>query len=169
VIPPDHPDSPRVLALNQAFDVFRLFRCIIPVHYYTMIYGYARDSTDGENVDIQVRRLRMAGARVVFHDDTWADSTTPHGRFMLTIIVGLVEFERELIRVRASEGRSRAKVRGVKLGRRPKAHQPAEVRGDRPPRRRRSHSRHRSQLQCQSQHDFEALTRRCLTVMAPRV
>jgi DNA invertase Pin-like site-specific DNA recombinase len=39
---------------------------------------------------------------------------------MLTVLGGLAEFERELIRVRTSEGRSRAKARGVKLGRTPK-------------------------------------------------
>jgi DNA invertase Pin-like site-specific DNA recombinase len=52
--------------------------------------------------------------------DTWADTTTPHGRLMLTVLGGLAEFERELIRSRTSEGRTRAKARGVKLGRKPK-------------------------------------------------
>ena len=52
--------------------------------------------------------------------DPWADSTTPHGRLMLTVLGGLAEFERELIRARTSEGRSRAKARGVKFGRKPK-------------------------------------------------
>jgi DNA invertase Pin-like site-specific DNA recombinase len=52
--------------------------------------------------------------------DTWADTTTPHGRLMLTVLGGLAEFERVLIRVRTGEGRARAKARGVKLGRRPK-------------------------------------------------
>ena len=52
--------------------------------------------------------------------DTWADTTTPHGRLMLTVLGGLAEFERELIRARTSEGRARAKARGVKLGRQPK-------------------------------------------------
>jgi DNA invertase Pin-like site-specific DNA recombinase len=49
--------------------------------------------------------------------DTWADSTTPHGRLMLTVLAGLAEFERELIRSRTDEGRKRAKARGVKFGR----------------------------------------------------
>src|ERR1700761_5744365 len=48
--------------------------------------------------------------------DTWADTTTAHGRLMLTVLAGLAEFERELIRARTSEGRSRAKARGVKFG-----------------------------------------------------
>jgi DNA invertase Pin-like site-specific DNA recombinase len=52
--------------------------------------------------------------------DAWADSTTAHGRLMLTVLGGLAEFERDLIRTRTSEGRERAKARGVKLGRKPK-------------------------------------------------
>jgi len=49
--------------------------------------------------------------------DAWADTTTPHGRLMLTVLGGLAEFERELIRARTGEGRKRAKARGVKFGR----------------------------------------------------
>src|SRR5258705_1817989 len=49
--------------------------------------------------------------------DTWADTTTAHGRLMLTVLGGLAEFERELIRTRTGEGRKRAKARGVILGR----------------------------------------------------
>ncbi|CAK0743484.1 hypothetical protein CCP3SC15_1260007 [Gammaproteobacteria bacterium] len=51
--------------------------------------------------------------------DVWADTTTAHGRLMLTILGGLAEFERELIRSRTSEGRQRAKARGVRMGRPP--------------------------------------------------
>jgi Resolvase, N terminal domain/Helix-turn-helix domain len=36
---------------------------------------------------------------------------------MFTVLAGFAEFERELIRARTSEGRQRAKARGVKLGR----------------------------------------------------
>jgi len=61
--------------------------------------------------------------------DTWADTTTPHGRLMLTVLGGLAEFERELIRARTGEGRKLAKARGVKMGRKPKltAHQQREA------------------------------------------
>jgi DNA invertase Pin-like site-specific DNA recombinase len=51
--------------------------------------------------------------------DTWADTTTPHGRLMLTVLGGLAEFERELIKARTGEGRTRAKARGVRFGRPP--------------------------------------------------
>lgn len=62
--------------------------------------------------------------------DTWADTTTPHGRLMVTVLGGLAEFERSLIVARTSEGRARAKARGVKLGRKPKMtpHQQQEAR-----------------------------------------
>jgi DNA invertase Pin-like site-specific DNA recombinase len=36
---------------------------------------------------------------------------------MLTVLGGLAEFERELIRARTGEGRLRAQARGVKMGR----------------------------------------------------
>ena len=61
---------------------------------------------------------RKAGFRSL--GDTWADTTTPHGRLMLAVLGGLAEFERDLIRARTSEGRKRAVARGVKLGRPPK-------------------------------------------------
>jgi DNA invertase Pin-like site-specific DNA recombinase len=61
--------------------------------------------------------------------DTWADTTTPHGRLMLTVLAGLAEFERSLILSRTSEGRTRAKARGVRFGRKPTltAHQQQEA------------------------------------------
>jgi len=52
--------------------------------------------------------------------DAWADTTTAHGRLMLTVLGGLAEFERELIRIRTGEGRARAKANGQNLGRKPK-------------------------------------------------
>jgi len=52
--------------------------------------------------------------------DTWADTTTSHGRPMLTVLGGLAGFERDLIRARTGEGRARTAARGVKVGRKPK-------------------------------------------------
>jgi DNA invertase Pin-like site-specific DNA recombinase len=52
--------------------------------------------------------------------DPWADTTTPHGRLMLTVLGGLAEFERHLILTRTNEGRQRAKAKGIKFGRKPK-------------------------------------------------
>jgi DNA invertase Pin-like site-specific DNA recombinase len=64
----------------------------------------------------------IAGKKSGFRSlgDTWADTTTAHGRLMLTVLGGLAEFERELIRTRTGEGRARAVARGQKMGRPPK-------------------------------------------------
>ena len=61
---------------------------------------------------------REAGFRSL--GDAWADTTTAHGRLMLTVLGGLAKFERDLIRARTGEGQERAKARGVRLGRKPK-------------------------------------------------
>jgi DNA invertase Pin-like site-specific DNA recombinase len=61
--------------------------------------------------------------------DTWADTTTPHGRLLVTMLAGIAEFERELIKARTGEGRKRAQARGVRFGRPPAltAHQRQEA------------------------------------------
>jgi len=61
--------------------------------------------------------------------DSWADTTTPAGKLMLTVLGGLAEYERHLILARTSEGRQRAQARGVRFGRKPKltAHQQQEA------------------------------------------
>jgi DNA invertase Pin-like site-specific DNA recombinase len=64
--------------------------------------------------------VAKAGAGFRSLHDAWADTTTAHGRLMLTVLGGLAEFERDLIRARTGEGRERAKARGVHMGRPPK-------------------------------------------------
>ena len=61
--------------------------------------------------------------------DTWADTTTPHGKLMLTMLGGLAEFERSLIIARTSAGRATAKANGTKFGRKRKLtpHQAKEI------------------------------------------
>lgn len=92
----------------------------------TRLDRLARSTRDLLNIlaDIAERR---AGFRSLA--DIWADTTTAHGRLMLTVLGGLAEFERELIRTRTGEGRERAKARGVKFGRPSKLtlHQRREV------------------------------------------
>ncbi len=61
---------------------------------------------------------RKAGFRSL--GDAWPDTTTAHTGLMLTVLDGLAEFEREVIRARTGEGRGRALARGVKMGRPPK-------------------------------------------------
>jgi DNA invertase Pin-like site-specific DNA recombinase len=76
----------------------------------------ARSTRDLLNVLAQISD-KGAGFRSLA--DTWADTTTAHGRLMLTVLGGLAEFERELIRARTAEGRKRARIRGQHMGRPP--------------------------------------------------
>lgn len=64
--------------------------------------------------------IGKAGARFKSLGDQWADTTTPHGRLMVTVLGGLAEFERHLILVRTTEGRKRAQAKGIRFGRKPK-------------------------------------------------
>jgi DNA invertase Pin-like site-specific DNA recombinase len=63
--------------------------------------------------------IGKAGATFKSLNDPWADTTSPHGRLMLTVLGGLAEFERHLILTRTAEGRTRAQANGVRFGRRP--------------------------------------------------
>jgi DNA invertase Pin-like site-specific DNA recombinase len=73
--------------------------------------------------------ISKAGATFKSLGDQWANTTTPHGRLMLTVLGGLAEFERHLILARTDEGRKRAQARGVRFGRKLKltAHQRQEA------------------------------------------
>src|SRR5437899_1901346 len=83
----------------------------------TRLDRLARSTRDLLNI---LDAIGKAGAGFKSLKDTWADTTTPHGRLMLTVLGGLAEFERELIRARTDDGRKRAKTRGVRFGRKPK-------------------------------------------------
>ena len=74
--------------------------------------------------------VSKVGATFKSLGDPWADTTTPHSKLMLTVLGGLAEFERTLIRARCADGIKRAKARGDHLGRPAKltAHQAREAR-----------------------------------------
>jgi DNA invertase Pin-like site-specific DNA recombinase len=80
----------------------------------TRLDRLARSTRDLLNVLDELAK-RDAGFRSL--KDAWADTTTPHGKLMVTVLGGLAEFERELIRARTGEGRKRAQERGVRFGR----------------------------------------------------
>jgi DNA invertase Pin-like site-specific DNA recombinase len=80
----------------------------------TRLDRLARSTRDLLNV---IAAVAERGAGFKSLKDTWADTTSAHGRLMLTVLGGLAEFERELIRARTGEGRKRAKERGVRFGR----------------------------------------------------
>jgi DNA invertase Pin-like site-specific DNA recombinase len=78
----------------------------------TQLDRLARSTRDLLNT-LAAITAKKAGFRSL--GDTWADTTTSHGRLMLTVLGGLAEFERDLIRARTREGRARAVARGVKM------------------------------------------------------
>ena len=100
-------------------ELTRMLRALGPkdVVLVTRLDRLARSTRDLLNI---LAGIGESGAGFRSLNDVWADTTTPHGRLMLTVLGGLAEFERELIRHRTGEGRDRAKARGVRFGRKPK-------------------------------------------------
>jgi DNA invertase Pin-like site-specific DNA recombinase len=80
----------------------------------TRLDRLARSTRDLLNI---LDTISKAGAKFKSLADAWADTTTPHGELMITILAGLATFERHLIRARTDEGRKRAQARGVRFGR----------------------------------------------------
>ncbi len=103
----DRVQLAKLLAVIEAGDVLIV----------TRLDQMARSTRDLLNI---LDAVTERGAAFRSLSDSWADTTTPHGRLMLTVLGGLAEFERGLIRARTGEGRTRAKARGVHMGRPPK-------------------------------------------------
>jgi DNA invertase Pin-like site-specific DNA recombinase len=80
----------------------------------TRLDRLARSTRDLLNV-LDTVSTKGAGFRSIA--DAWTDTTTAHGRLMLTVLGGLAEFERESIMARTDEGRKRAMARGIRFGR----------------------------------------------------
>jgi len=66
-----------------------------------------------------VKRIVDAKAQFRSLAEPWADTGTSTGRLMLAVLGGLADVERDLIRTRTAEGRSRAKAQGKHMGRPP--------------------------------------------------
>ncbi|HTR67867.1 MAG TPA: recombinase family protein [Terriglobales bacterium] len=66
-----------------------------------------------------VKCITDVGAAFRSLAEPWADTGTSTGRLMLAVLGGLADVERDLIRTRTAEGRSRAKARGQHMGRPP--------------------------------------------------
>ena len=81
------------------------------------ISRFARNTRD--LLDL-VEKLSSKGVEFVSLKEQ-LDTTTPTGKFMLTIFGAVAELEREYILVRQAEGIAAAKARGKRFGRPPKA------------------------------------------------
>jgi DNA invertase Pin-like site-specific DNA recombinase len=67
-----------------------------------------------------VKRIVDAKAQFRSLAEPWADTGTSTRRLMIAVLGGLADVERDLIRTRTAEGRSRAQKRGQRMGRKPK-------------------------------------------------
>jgi DNA invertase Pin-like site-specific DNA recombinase len=67
-----------------------------------------------------IDRISKAGASFRSLGDPLWDTSNAQGKLLLTLLAGIAEFERELIRERTGEGRKRAMAAGVKFGRKRK-------------------------------------------------
>lgn len=64
---------------------------------------------------------RFCATTLSYQSDSWAaETTTAHGRLILTVLDGLSELGRKLIRARTGEGREHVKSRGQHMRRPPK-------------------------------------------------
>jgi DNA invertase Pin-like site-specific DNA recombinase len=80
----------------------------------TKLDRLARSSRDLHNI---LHELKSLSCGFVSVGEAWCDTTTDVGRLMLTIMGGIAEFERGLIRKRCEEGIARAKRKGTQFGR----------------------------------------------------
>jgi DNA invertase Pin-like site-specific DNA recombinase len=94
----------------------KLMKALLPgdVVVVTKLDRLARSSRDLHNL-----LHEMEGLSVGFRSlgEAWCDTTTDVGRLMMTIMGGIAEFERSLIRGRTDAGIERARRQGKKFGR----------------------------------------------------
>ena len=63
-----------------------------------------------------VDRLKEKGAGIRSLGEPWLDTTSAAGKMIMTVLAGIAEFERELIRERVADGVRRARNNGTKFG-----------------------------------------------------
>jgi putative DNA-invertase from lambdoid prophage Rac len=97
----------RVLVLAQAR--------LIDVILVTELSRWGRSTLD---LLATLRALESWGVSLVAQSGMTFDLASPHGRMMATVLAGIAEFERDLIRDRVRSGIAAAKARGKVLGRR---------------------------------------------------
>src|SRR5271169_6091551 len=114
-------------AQNDRRELLRLLKALAPgdVVTVTRIDRLARSTFDLFGI---VKRIVDAKAQFRSLAEPWADTGTSTGRLMLAVLGGLADVERDLIRTRTAEGRSRAKAQGKAMGRPPSAQKKEAIR-----------------------------------------
>src|SRR5258708_37460460 len=99
-------------------ELLKLLKALAPgdVVTVTRIDRLARSTFDLFAI---VKQIVDAGGQFRSLAEPWADTGTSTGRLMLAVLGGLADEERDLMRWRTAEGRSRPKARGQHMGRPP--------------------------------------------------
>jgi DNA invertase Pin-like site-specific DNA recombinase len=94
----------------------KLMRTLVPgdIIVVCKLDRLARSSRDLHNI---LHEVQEQDCGFVSLGDAWCDTTTEVGRLMLTIMGGIAEFERGLIRQRCEAGIERARANGKQFGR----------------------------------------------------
>ena len=97
-------------------ELLKLLKAITPGDMVTVtrIDRLARSTFDLFAI---VKQIVDAGGQFRSLAEPWADTATSTGRLMIAVLGGLADVERDLIRTRTAEGRSRAQKRGQHMGR----------------------------------------------------
>jgi DNA invertase Pin-like site-specific DNA recombinase len=106
-------------AHNDRRELLKMLKHLAPgdVVTVTRIDRLARSTFDLFAI---VKQIVDAKAQFKSLAEPWADTGTSTGRLMIAVLGGLADVERDLIRTRTAEGRSRATKRGQPMGRPPK-------------------------------------------------
>ena len=104
----DRSERCQVLALAQA----RAIDAIL----VTELSRWGRSTLD---LLTTLRQLESWKVSLIAVSGMTFDVTSPHGRMLATLLAGLAEFERDLIRERVKSGLASARARGKTLGRQP--------------------------------------------------
>ena len=106
-------------AHNDRRELLKMLKALAPgdVVTVTRIDRLARSTFDLFAI---VKQIVDAKAQFRSLAEPWADTGTSTGRLMIAVLGGLADVERDLIRTRTAEGRSRAQKRGQHMGRKPK-------------------------------------------------
>jgi DNA invertase Pin-like site-specific DNA recombinase len=125
-------------AHNDRRELLKMLKGLAPgdVVTVTRIDRLARSTFDLFAI---VKQIVDAKAQFRSLAEPWADTRTSTGRLMIAVLGGLADVERDLIRTRTAEGRSRAQKRGQHM-----ACAGCYARGT------------RTQLRCGKEHDFAA-------------
>src|SRR5271155_3135056 len=105
-------------AYNDRRELLKMLKAVAPgdVVTVTRIDRLARSTFDLFAI---VKQIVDAKAQFRSLAEPWANTGTRTGRLMIAVLGGLADVERDLIRTRTAEGRSRAKARGQQMGRPP--------------------------------------------------